>query len=149
LTVSWFQNLFDARRKISAWRIEYNEQRPHSSLGYKTPREFAVAEAAGFYTAEREARDSKRQTTRRFVEQACKVSDAKLYHNGIHLSGCPGVRIDNVQEQHLQEFLKKLQPFHELWRSVRLVGYAGKMGAAWTMLGGRMHLSPKSVVSQM
>ena len=25
LTVSWFQNLFDARRKIAAWRIEYNE----------------------------------------------------------------------------------------------------------------------------
>jgi hypothetical protein len=28
--VSWFQNLFDARRKIAAWRIEYNEERPHS-----------------------------------------------------------------------------------------------------------------------
>ena len=58
LTVSWFQNLFDARRKIAAWRIEYNEERPHSSLGYKTPKEFAAAQAAGFYTAEREARDS-------------------------------------------------------------------------------------------
>jgi putative transposase len=41
LAVSWFQNLFDARRKISAWRQEYNEQRPHSSLGYQTPKEFA------------------------------------------------------------------------------------------------------------
>jgi putative transposase len=58
LTVSWFQNLFDARRKIAAWRIEYNEQRPHSSLGYRTPKEFAAAEAARFYTAERGARDS-------------------------------------------------------------------------------------------
>ena len=58
LAVSWFQNLFDARRKIAAWRIEYNEERPHSSLGYKTPNEFAAAQAAGFYTAEREARDS-------------------------------------------------------------------------------------------
>jgi len=36
LTVSWFQNLFDARRKIAAWKIEYNEERPHSSLGYRT-----------------------------------------------------------------------------------------------------------------
>jgi len=27
-------------------------------LGYKTPKEFAAAEAAGFYGAEREARDS-------------------------------------------------------------------------------------------
>ena len=35
LAVSWFQNLFDARRKITAWRKEYNEERPHSSLGYR------------------------------------------------------------------------------------------------------------------
>ena len=41
LRVSWFQNLFDARRKIAAWRKEYNEERPHSSLGYRTPKEFA------------------------------------------------------------------------------------------------------------
>jgi hypothetical protein len=57
LSVSWFQNLFDARRKIAAWRTEYNEERPHSSLGYKTPKEFAAAEAAGFYTAVRGRRD--------------------------------------------------------------------------------------------
>jgi putative transposase len=57
LNLSWFQNLYDARRKIAAWRKEYNEERPHSSLGYKTPKEFA-AQAASFYTAEREARDS-------------------------------------------------------------------------------------------
>ena len=41
LNVSWFQNLFEARRKIAAWRKEYNEERPHSSLGYRTPKEFA------------------------------------------------------------------------------------------------------------
>jgi len=58
LTVSWFQNLFDARRKIAAWQKEYNEERPHSSLGYRTPAEFAAAQAAGFSTAERGARDS-------------------------------------------------------------------------------------------
>jgi putative transposase len=51
LTVSWFQNLFDARRKIAAWRTEYNEERPHSSLGYRTPKEFA-AQARSFYRAE-------------------------------------------------------------------------------------------------
>jgi putative transposase len=47
LNLNWFQNLFDARRKIATWRKEYNAERPHSSLGYKTPNEFA-AEAAGF-----------------------------------------------------------------------------------------------------
>jgi len=58
LRVSWFQNLFDARRKIGAWRRDYNEERPHSSLEYRTPKEFAAAQAVGFYPAEREARDS-------------------------------------------------------------------------------------------
>ena len=57
LAVSWFHNLFDARQKIATWRKEYNEERPHSSLGYKTPKEFA-AEAASFDRAEREARNS-------------------------------------------------------------------------------------------
>ena len=58
LNLSWFQNLFDARRKIAAWRKEYHAERPHSSLGYKTPKEFAAAQAADFYTAVREERDS-------------------------------------------------------------------------------------------
>jgi putative transposase len=41
LNVSWFENLWDARRKIGAWQIEFNEERPHSSLGYQTPAEYA------------------------------------------------------------------------------------------------------------
>jgi transposase InsO family protein len=41
LQVSWFTNLFDARRKVTNWKTEYNEQRPHSSLGYRAPAEFA------------------------------------------------------------------------------------------------------------
>jgi hypothetical protein len=41
LNVSWFWNIFDARQKISAWKSEYNSRRPHSSLGYLTPDEFA------------------------------------------------------------------------------------------------------------
>ena len=41
LNASWFANLFEARRKIAAWRKEYNEERPHSSLGYHTPAAFA------------------------------------------------------------------------------------------------------------
>lgn len=42
LNVSWFRNLFDARRQIRRWQQDYNESRPHSSLGYRTPAEFAV-----------------------------------------------------------------------------------------------------------
>ena len=36
-----FLNLVDARRKLAAWRREYNEERPHSSIGNLTPIEFA------------------------------------------------------------------------------------------------------------
>ena len=41
LNVNWFENLWDVRRKIAAWQKEYNEERPHSALGYQTPAAFA------------------------------------------------------------------------------------------------------------
>jgi putative transposase len=36
-----FGSLLEARIIIEQWRIEYNQRRPHSSLGYLTPAEFA------------------------------------------------------------------------------------------------------------
>ena len=42
LNTTWFRNLWDARRKIHAWRHEYNHDRPHSSLGNRTPAEFTA-----------------------------------------------------------------------------------------------------------
>jgi putative transposase len=41
LDAHWFTDLNDARRLIEAWRQEYNESRPHRSLGERTPNEFA------------------------------------------------------------------------------------------------------------
>ena len=38
LNVSWFQNLFDARRKIAAWQKEYNEERPQAACSTGRPR---------------------------------------------------------------------------------------------------------------
>ena len=43
LNEHWFINLAHARGVIEAWRIEYNTERPHSSLGNQTPTEFANA----------------------------------------------------------------------------------------------------------
>ena len=40
LNANWFRTLTDVRVKLAAWREEYNWERPHSSLGYQTPREF-------------------------------------------------------------------------------------------------------------
>lgn len=40
LNAHWFRTLNDVRRTVTAWRQEYNCERPHSSLGYRTPAEF-------------------------------------------------------------------------------------------------------------
>jgi len=41
LNENWFIDLADARQKIEDWRQDYNQQRPHSALDYRTPEEFA------------------------------------------------------------------------------------------------------------
>jgi putative transposase len=40
LNVNWFIDLADAKERIELWRRDYNEVRPHSSLGYLTPMEY-------------------------------------------------------------------------------------------------------------
>ena len=50
LNEHWFLTIQDARQTIEAWRREYNEERPHSSLGRRTPREYAQAVAGGSFT---------------------------------------------------------------------------------------------------
>jgi putative transposase len=37
-----FLGVIDAQVRTRLWRRWYNEERPHSSLGYQTPREFAA-----------------------------------------------------------------------------------------------------------
>jgi len=39
----WFTSLGEAREIIEEWRIDCNSERPHSSLNYLTPEEFAAA----------------------------------------------------------------------------------------------------------
>jgi putative transposase len=43
LNANWFRTLNDVRCTLSAWREEYNCERPHSSLDYRTPMEFKLA----------------------------------------------------------------------------------------------------------
>lgn len=45
LNQSYFTSLEDARQRLEAWRVEYNERRPHSALGYLAPKEFAMSQA--------------------------------------------------------------------------------------------------------
>jgi len=46
LDTHWFVDLKEAKQMIEAWRREYNESRPHRSLGDRTPSEFASQIAA-------------------------------------------------------------------------------------------------------
>ena len=41
LGMQWFKNRIDAKILIEDWRREFNSERPHSSLGNRTPEEFA------------------------------------------------------------------------------------------------------------
>ncbi len=52
VSIRWFPSLFEARRQAKAWRLDYNEVRPHSSLGYRTPEQFARQAASDLSSAE-------------------------------------------------------------------------------------------------
>ena len=41
LNEHWFQSLRQARTEIAAWRRDYNEVRPHSSIGRIPPARYA------------------------------------------------------------------------------------------------------------
>jgi len=44
LNEHWFTSLKEASTIIEKWRRHYNEERPHSALGYQTPKEFAASD---------------------------------------------------------------------------------------------------------
>ena len=43
LNTSWFRTLNEIREKPAGWQQEYNCERPHTSLDYRTPQEFKRA----------------------------------------------------------------------------------------------------------
>jgi putative transposase len=55
LNEHWFLSVADAQEKLDASRIDYNENRPHSSLGNLTPEEYANLEDRRLDRAQPEA----------------------------------------------------------------------------------------------
>jgi Integrase core domain len=55
LNVETFIDLSDVREKLERWRLDYNQVRPHSALGDRSPEEFArdwkQSTAASLHTA--------------------------------------------------------------------------------------------------
>ena len=47
LNTEIFLSLAEAREKLEKWRVEYNNYRPHSSLGNRTPAEVAASPLGG------------------------------------------------------------------------------------------------------
>lgn len=57
LNVHWFESMEEAKARIEAWRIDYNESRPHQALQEETPAQFAMRakeleQSLSFSTAE-------------------------------------------------------------------------------------------------
>jgi putative transposase len=56
LNLHWFESIDDAVATVEAWRLEYNESRPHQALAEQTPAAFAqkqrnFAQVTGISTA--------------------------------------------------------------------------------------------------
>jgi putative transposase len=58
LNAHWFMSLDDARAKLEAWRRYYNEDRPHSGIGQKTPILLHIAGGAASPPQAKEAENS-------------------------------------------------------------------------------------------
>jgi putative transposase len=61
LNEHWFMSMQHSRSTIEGWRLEYNTERPYSSLGYLTPEQFREAHAA------RRSADRVRENTENIV----------------------------------------------------------------------------------
>jgi putative transposase len=55
LNAHWFTMLADARQTIGLWRLDYNQVRPHTSLGGLTPEQFAERLEDGLWKARKAA----------------------------------------------------------------------------------------------
>jgi putative transposase len=73
LNEHWFLTMAHARRVIESWRIEYNTERPHSSLGNLTPEEFAAAADSGASPRPPGGETARRVKTLTKVEEKAKT----------------------------------------------------------------------------
>lgn len=70
-----FSSLAEARRIVEAWRIDYNTVRPHSSLGYLTPEEFAAS-----WRAEHDKQQEQDAAPRPATGRAAAIRGASASH---------------------------------------------------------------------
>ena len=107
LNVHQFTSIEDAKTKIEAWRIDYNQRRPHSSLGHLTPNEYAATTSG---TTDRRSRVSLAPTVafrdqrQRYSRRQTRLQDdralAGIQHSSfqqglqVHIHFCRSSRYD-------------------------------------------------------
>ena len=73
LNVHQFTSIEDARAKIEAWCVDYNQHRSHISLGHLAPREFVAQRQEAAHvevTADLELRPVAKRDQRQMTEQS-------------------------------------------------------------------------------
>jgi putative transposase len=73
LNASWFRTLNDVRRTLDKYRQEYNCERPHSSLAYRTPQSSASQWAVGG-----DSRSKRRCQAAEVPDQNCPFSKSSM-----------------------------------------------------------------------
>lgn len=104
LAVEEFESLTAARRLTAAWRDDYNHHRPHSSLGYVAPSEFAALRSGacfGYASAGSSATAGQRSyPNRTFIAPGAGIRSWSMepppFESGSDSIGSPGERIPDV-----------------------------------------------------
>jgi Integrase core domain len=84
LNAYWFLSLDDARSKCDAWRTEYNEDRPHSTIGNQTPVAWALASGQACLTRGRNSREFSLRVVQCWGQVHCR---GRLYPNLDEIQG--------------------------------------------------------------
>ena len=104
LNANWFLSLAQARTAIQSWRCDYNGPRPHSSLDYRTPNEFAALLAQA---AEQNLTGSLRNWYRLRGQATCPRGSLRL-----QCSRCRLIR--DIPSRHVDEH--SAHPLRGRWR---------------------------------
>lgn len=91
LNAERFRDLADARMKIESWRRHYNEERPHSGIGNRTPREMRLDWEAGRASSGDRTGEDRASAAPRQGNPAGELRSALTTHHA-----CANINIDQV-----------------------------------------------------
>lgn len=95
LNEHWFQTLHQARKEIAAWRLDYNEVRPHGSIGRMPPVRFAGQHRRHASDAARQLTPTNDETQQSSIRTPAEtlVRQKGAGHGGPHFWTRPSMRL--------------------------------------------------------